>query len=167
MVRPALFALLVFASCASDPQLAEHSATDSVTPSVVPAGATDLETLTESWTASLNLKDASIVRSFYADTVYYYGGRIGFENVLEQQRAYFNSNPDYHQKITDYTGEEKLPDGSWRVHITKEVTAGGKTATIPSELIYEKRNGIWKIVSESDNITELSKAMKQDSFLSR
>ncbi|CAN5888800.1 hypothetical protein BH11BAC7_BH11BAC7_21120 [soil metagenome] len=117
----------------------------------------DWHSLTDSWTAALNLRNAAIMKSFYGDSVIYYGDKISGDDVVRRQQEYFAANIDYHQKITDYMGEEQQPDGNWRVRITKQVTAGGKTVDYPASLIYAKKNGIWKIISESDDITDLKK----------
>ncbi|CAN5360405.1 hypothetical protein BH09BAC5_BH09BAC5_05050 [soil metagenome] len=150
-----IFAFLLF-SCGG----AKNSGTDSVNADTTVNATSvisDWHTLTESWTASLNLKNASIMKSFYADTVNYYGDKISGEDVVKRQQAYFASNPDYHQKIVEYIGEEQTPKGNWRVRITKQVTASGKTGDYPASLIYANENGIWKIISESDDITDLRK----------
>lgn len=133
--------------------------TDSVTTDsvqLVPV-VSEWHSLTDSWTASLNLKDAPIMKSFYADTVLYYGNKISGDVVVKSQQEYFSANPDYSMKILEYIGEEQQPDGTWSVRITKQVTAGGKTVNYPASLVYAKRNGIWKIISESDDITDLKK----------
>jgi hypothetical protein len=121
------------------------------------AVASEWHSLTDSWSASLNLKNASIMKSFYADTVLYYGDKISGDDVVKRQQEYFAANKDYQLKIIEYIGEEQQPDGNWRVRITKQVTAGGKTADYPASLIFAKKNGIWKIISESDDITDLKK----------
>lgn len=122
----------------------------------------DWQQLTESWTASLNLRNASIMKSFYADSVTYYGDAISSADVVSRQTAYFDGNKDYHQKIVEYMGEEQQPDGSWRIRIRKEVTAGGKTADYPASLVFAKSNGIWKIISESDDLTDINKARAEE-----
>jgi hypothetical protein len=113
--------------------------------------------LADSWTAALNLKNASIMKSFYADTVLYYGDKISGDDVVKRQQDYFAANKDYRQKLSEYISEEQQPDGTWRVRITKQVTANGKTADYPASLVFTKQNGIWKIISESDDITDLKK----------
>jgi hypothetical protein len=119
----------------------------------------DWQELTESWSASLNLRNAAIMRSFYADTVLYYGDRLTAEEVISRQEAYFVQNPDYKQKITEYIDEVQQPDGSWLIRIIKRVTSGGKTADYPASVVFAKaEGGIWKIVAESDDITDLNKA---------
>lgn len=132
----------------------DSAQTDSVKATVV---LSDWHSLTESWTASLNLKNAPIMKSFYADTVIYYGDKISGDDVVKRQQEYFTANPDYHQKIVEYIGEEQTPEGNWRVRITKQVTAGGKTGNYPASLIFGRKNGIWKIILESDDITDLRK----------
>jgi hypothetical protein len=114
--------------------------------------------LTESWSASLNLRNASIMKSFYGDSVLYYGDHLTSDEVVHRQQEYFGMNPDYQQKITEYIDEIQQPDGTWLIKITKHVTAGGKTADYPASLVYGSVNGIWKIIAESDDITDLNKA---------
>ncbi|HET6990572.1 MAG TPA: DUF4431 domain-containing protein [Bacteroidia bacterium] len=150
-------AFFIFSSCSNQEPAATKS--DSVKKDSTESNAdfSDWRKLTESWTASLNLKNASIMKSFYSDSVIYYGDNISGADVVKRQQEYFSTNPDYHQKITEYMGEEEQPDGNWRVRITKQVTAGGKTADYPASLIFGKQNGIWKIIAESDDITDLKK----------
>ncbi|HTF03077.1 MAG TPA: DUF4431 domain-containing protein [Bacteroidia bacterium] len=114
--------------------------------------------LTESWNASLNLRNASIMKSFYADSVQYYGDHLSSDDVVRRQQEYFDLNEDYKQKIEEYIDVIQQPDGSWLVKIMKQVTANGKTANYPASLVYAKTNGIWKIVAESDDITDLNNA---------
>jgi hypothetical protein len=119
--------------------------------------------LTESWSASLNLRNASIMRSFYADSVFYYGDHLSADEVVHRQEEYFALNPDYKQKITEYIDEIQQPDGSWLIKIIKQVTAGGKTADYPASIVFAKaEGGIWKIVAESDDITDLNKARSME-----
>lgn len=154
-----LLPLALLASCSGNENSSKQN-TDTMSVQQ-PDSTSDWHELTEAWTASLNLKNASIMKSFYADSVVYYGDRISSNDVVSRQTAYFNANSDYHQKISEYLGEEQQPDGSWRVRITKEVTAGGKTASYPASLVFMKDGGIWKIVSESDDITDINKARLQ------
>lgn len=147
----------LFISCSNEsskqPKLGSVKA-DSIP---VVAVLSDWQSLTESWTASLNLKNASIMKSFYADSVLYYGDKISGDEVVKRQQNFFASNTDYHQKIVEYISEEQQPDGNWRIRIAKQVTANGKIAEYPASLIYSDKNGIWKIISESDDITDLKK----------
>jgi hypothetical protein len=150
------FFLLSCSNSTDKGPVVDTSSPDSLKPQTTQV-MSDWHSLTESWTASLNLKNASIMKSFYADTVLYYGDKITGEVVVKRQQEYFAAHPDYHQKIIEYIGEEQQPDGNWRVRITKQVTAGGKTADYPASLVFGKRNSIWKIISESDDITDLKK----------
>jgi hypothetical protein len=139
---------------------ADSNKTDSV-PVPAPQSETGWKEITESWNASLNLRNASIMKSFYADSVLYYGDQLTSDEVVQRQQEYFTANTDYNQKITEYIDEIQQPDGSWLIRINKQVKAGGKTADYPASLVYSNRNGIWKIVAESDDITDLNKAKKQ------
>jgi hypothetical protein len=90
--------------------------------------------------------------------VLYYGDHLTSDEVVHRQQEYFALNPDYVQKITEYIDEIQQPNGSWLIKITKQVTANGKTASYPASLVYGNVNGIWKIIAESDDITDLNKA---------
>src|ERR1041385_7922675 len=159
----ALFTVaLFFYSCSNNFSVENNSDSTGSNTAKVDSASSSWRSLTESWTASLALKNASIMKSFYADTVLYYGDKISGEDVVKRQKAYFDAHPDYKLKLYEYVGEDKQPDGSWKIKITKRVTTDGKTADYPASLIYAKRNGIWKIVSESDDITDLKKAQAID-----
>jgi hypothetical protein len=159
------FFFFAFVAC-NNPETKNPAVDSSIKDSVAvkPGVNSDWQRLTESWTASLNLKNASIMNSFYSDSVIYYGDKIAGTDVVKRQQEYFSTHPDYHQKITEYLGEEQQPDGNWRVRITKEVTASGKKGSYPSSLIFGKENGIWKIISESDDITDLRKGQPVNVF---
>lgn len=154
------FTVQAFFSACTDSGNSGQTAGDSIpdTSQKVVSVYSEWHNLTESWTASLNLKNASLMKSFYADSVLYYGDHISADDVVKRQTEYFNSHTDYKMKISEYIGEEQQPDGSWRVRIMKEIVADGKTASYPASLIFAKQNGIWKIVTESDDITDINKA---------
>ena len=114
--------------------------------------------ITDSWNASLNLRNAPIMKSFYADSVLYYGDHLSSDEVVRRQEQYFAANKDYRQRIVEYIDEIQQPDGSWLIKIVKQVTANGKTNDYPASLVFAQVNGIWKIVAESDDITDLNKA---------
>lgn len=157
--------LLVFASCSNEGNTPQNDSAKADSPAAAGQRDTtfsDWHSLTESWNASLNLKNASIMKSFYADTVLYYGDRISSTDVVTRQQNYFNANADYRQKIVDYMDEAQQPDGSWRIRIVKQVRAGGKTVNYPASLTFNKQNGIWKIIAESDDITDITKARAQE-----
>src|ERR1044071_4063497 len=78
--------------------------------------------LAESWTASLNLRDASIMKSFYADSVVYYGDHLTSDEVVHRQQEYFAMNKDYHQTIIEYVDEIQQPNGSWLLKLVKRVS---------------------------------------------
>jgi hypothetical protein len=147
---------LLFISCGDNTvEVVNDSAS---TDSIAVKSVTGWKELTESWSASLNLRNASIMKSFYADSVLYYGDHLTSDEVVHRQQEYFALNPDYVQKITEYIDEIQQPDGSWLIKINKQVTANGKTADYPASIVYANMNGIWKIVAESDDITDLNKA---------
>lgn len=155
----ALASVIFLISCSNENA---GTATDTVRTDSAPAVVSHEGTwreLTESWSASLNLRHASIMKSFYADSVFYYGDHLSAEEVVHRQEEYFALNPDYKQKITEYIDEIQQPDGSWLIKIIKQVTAGGKTVDYPASIVFAKaEGGIWKIVAESDDITDLNKA---------
>lgn len=153
----ALASLIFLFSCGDGNNNNTADTNNSDSTIVIPKG-TSWRDLTESWNASLNLRNASIMKSFYADSVVYYGDHLSSDDVVHRQTEYFAMNPDYKQKITEYIDEIQQPDGSWLIKIIKQVTAGGKTNDYPASLVFSQVNGIWKITVESDDITDLNKA---------
>jgi hypothetical protein len=155
-ILPIFFALFLF-SCGNGTTEPTNDSTPSLDSTTAPSE-TGWKELTESWNESLNLRNASIMKSFYADSVLYYGDHLTSDEVVHRQQEYFALNTDYHQKITEYIDEIQQPDGSWLIKIIKQVTTNGKTVDYPASLVYANVNGIWKIVAESDDITDLNKA---------
>src|SRR6185436_13667742 len=112
-IIPFAFAIV---SCSNQTPAENNS--DSTKVSVVKNDtASDWHTLTESWTASLSLRNASIMKSFYSDTVMYYGDKISGDDVVKRQKAYFDAHPDYKMKLAEFVDEEQQPDGSWKIRI--------------------------------------------------
>jgi hypothetical protein len=160
-MRTLLFPVIaVWMMSCSDPAVnnatADSPAMDSVT-----VGMSSWRQLTEGWNASLNLRNAPIMKSFYADSVIYYGDHLSSDDVVNRQQGYFNSNKDYSQTIEEYIDEVQQPDGSWIVRIMKQVKVNGKIANYPASLVFAQTGGVWKIVAESDDITDLNKAQTQ------
>jgi hypothetical protein len=155
IVLPFFLVCFLF-SCSNENGNDKNDSSKADTTKLVPV-LSEWHLLTDSWTSALNLKNTSIMKSFYADTVLYYGNKISGDDVVKSQQEYFSANKDYRLKLSEYISEEQQPDGTWRVRITKQVTAGGKTADYPASLVFKKQNGIWKIISESDDITDLKK----------
>lgn len=160
MRKLAFLASLAFLFACNNQQSGTTSDSVKADTTVHPETAGDpFKELAESWTASLNLRDASIMKSFYADSVVYYGDHLTSDEVVHRQQEYFAMNKDYHQTIIEYVDEIQQPNGSWLLKIVKRVTANGKTNDYPASLVFAQVNGgIWKIVAESDDITDLNKA---------
>lgn len=150
--------LLLF-SCGSNSN--NNTASDTAVNDSVAVKMTTWRELTESWNASLNLRNAPIMKSFYADSVLYYGDHLASDDVVNRQQGYFSSNKDYSQTIEEYIDEVQQPDGSWLIRIMKQVKVNGKIANYPASLVFAQKEGVWKIVAESDDITDLTKAQTQ------
>lgn len=160
-MRTLLFSVIALwmISCGNS---AEHPAgDDSLSKDSVAVKASSWRELAQSWNASLNLRNAAIMKSFYADSVLYYGDHLSSEDVVNRQQGYFSSNKDYSQSIEEYIDEAQQPDGSWLIRIMKQVKVNGKIANYPASLMFAQQNGVWKIVAESDDITDLTKAQTQ------
>ena len=154
----AVLASLVFLFSCGDGNNGNTSDSPAKDSTAVKPQGTSWRELTESWNASLNLRNAAIMKSFYADSVLYYGDHLSADEVVHRQEEYFAMNPDYKQKITEYVDEIQQPDGSWLIKIIKQVTANKQTNDYPASLVFSNVNGIWKITAESDDITDLNKA---------
>ncbi|GAB4147448.1 MAG: hypothetical protein Fur0041_21450 [Bacteroidia bacterium] len=155
----AAFFAFTFLSCENKTNdTANKSDADTVVASSSVDSLSDFQELTESWSSSLNMKNAPIMLSFYFDTVMYYGDAVSREEIVRKQKNYFTRYPDYRQRIKEHIDAEQQPDGSWKVRFIKEVTAGGQTSEYPSSIVYRKTGGIWKIAVESDDITDIIKA---------
>ncbi|MCU0435357.1 MAG: hypothetical protein MUC87_18010 [Bacteroidia bacterium] len=151
-----LFTLILAAACH---QNSGKPNTDSASTASNPTNEPpNFPALLNTWAEVMNDSDLAVQTSLYADTIKYYGATLPAEKVFALQADYIHTHRGYELSIVEIDKQERRPDGSWYIHFTKQVTSARDTASYPASIVFAwKRNG-WKIVEETDDITDLKGA---------
>lgn len=155
-----LLFLLILASCSESRQ---DNTTDSVAQNTDGTNEPpDFTALLRTWAEVMNDSDLAVQTSLYADTIKYYGSVMPIAKVFDLQASYIAAKKGYDLHIVEVDKQERRPDGTWYIHFTKEMRSATDTSNYPSSLVFAwKKNG-WKIVEETDDITELKGAAEEN-----
>ena len=114
----------------------------------------DYDSLVVTWNHAIATHDLAAMRPLYADTVSYYGKRLSKSEVLARKAAFYDRNPGYTQYIDEVT-ESTLAGNKVEIYFTKEMRyAADKETRLSAYLVFEKRDDTWKIIEESDRVTD-------------
>jgi hypothetical protein len=83
-------------------------------------------------------------------------------DCIQNTLTFFKKNPDYYQQIYGNITKEKLNDTVVRCTFIKRTTLNQKTKDYPAYLIFTKRQGQWKITTESDLVTDKNLAVSKE-----
>lgn len=108
----------------------------------------------EKWNKSLNLRDEQMSNEVYAQEVQFYGQKLNGSICAEKRVDMAMSDPTWQQEIISEIHLEKQDDGTVIANFTKQSTSNKGTHTYPSYLILKKFHGTWKIINESDKLTD-------------
>lgn len=98
----------------------------------------------------------------YHDTVSFYNTILPLKECLKKKKSLLTKYPDFTQTSSDFHIYSK-DSNSIMVEFNKSVWYNGITKVFPSYLFMQNINGTWKIVNESDLITD--KNLKTDAFI--
>lgn len=106
------------------------------------------------WTLYHNIKDIKSLCSLYADKVYYYQSDYSKEQVRDSKKKLVKKYPDFKQEISNV----KIEPVSNHLKITFDKTVWTNTKeeakVYPSYLYVKLIDGNWRIITESDLITD-------------
>ncbi|MFN8713322.1 MAG: hypothetical protein ACK5Z2_10765 [Bacteroidota bacterium] len=150
-----LFLFCCIAACTENGKPETQDSTTTSTPTDEPP---KFNALLNTWAEAMNDSDNAVLSSLYADTVSYYGITTAASKVFMLQSDYVAKRKGYKLRITEIDRQEHRPDNSWYIHFTKEVTTATDTISYPSSLIFAWKINGWKIISESDDLTDIKGA---------
>ena len=91
-----------------------------------------------------------MLEKILADKIEYYQTTVSKDYYIRDQKKFFEKNPVYGQVLKGNIEVEKISDRQVKAEFVKEVTTKEGIKDYPSYLVFEKINGEWKIVLESD-----------------
>lgn len=114
----------------------------------------DIEEVIGKWNESLNLRDGNMSEGVFGSTVNFYGTDMSGKDASDRRIAKTVEDPTWNQEIISDIDYTDLADGSVKAYFTKKSTDSKGTKTYRAYLVLENQNGEWKVVKESDDLTD-------------
>lgn len=124
--------------------------------------ATRIRKVVNLWNKTLNDRDAAGAQSIFADNVLLYTQNVSKEKAISMRIAAANQDPTWTQEIITPVALSDLGDGRMQASFTKQSNSSKGSKQYDAFLILEKIDGEWKIVKESDPITEQNVAKRKN-----
>ena len=120
----------------------------------------EIVALVNRWCESLSGKGTSTLFDIYGPQVRYYQSDYSGERVVSTKQKALEKAGNYAQNASDFRFEERH-DGTYRVYFTKNTVSGQKADSYPAYLGVQKMGGEWRIIEESDLVTDKNLAQKR------
>lgn len=106
------------------------------------------------WSKAHSEKDLDVLSDLYHATVLYYGQQLQKNDCMLSKLSFFNKHPDYYQQIYGEIQVDDINENEVKCSFVKRVTLDTKSTDYPSYLVFRKEGGSWKIITESDLVTD-------------
>ncbi|MDR3048104.1 MAG: hypothetical protein LBU51_10960 [Bacteroidales bacterium] len=114
-----------------------------------------LPQLVVEWNGAHSLDFVNLFADLYNSNVSFYGTTLNKDKVYSKKQSSLQKSNGYKQEILDNNIDVKqINDNEYRCDFVKRVSVNKKTNDYPSYLVFRKFNNEWKIVVESDEITD-------------
>jgi hypothetical protein len=120
-----------------------------------------LKTLTQEWSTAHNDSTINDFNFLFDDFVQFYGTRLSKKSCIENKENLLQKYTDFHQEIYGDIDIEQTTENECRCNFTKRVIIDDKTTDYPSYLVFKKTSNQWKIITESDLVTDKNLAKKK------
>lgn len=114
--------------------------------------------IVEEWNTANSQHDLIKLNNLYADEIKYYGTLMKSSKAIQDKERFFIKYPDFIQTITGSLNLGKIigKDGeaTYIIKFTKKVNYQNQIKDYPSYLYIKKIEPEWKIMVESDDITD-------------
>ena len=113
-----------------------------------------LASLVSKWNESINLRSLGMLSELYDDYVYSYTLILPRDKVVTSSIDKVISNPSWRQEIVSEIIFDKYDDGTVKTSFTKQSNNNGDTHTYRHYIIWRETKEGWKIIRESDLLTD-------------
>ena len=97
----------------------------------------------------------------FDDFVLFYGTKLSSETCLNKKKSLLQKYPDFQLAIIGSIDVVQIAKNECKCSFTKRVTINNKTTDYPSYLIFKEINDNWKIIVESDLVTDKNLAKRK------
>ena len=113
------------------------------------------------WNEASSNADFDTLEKILGDKIEYYQSSVTKAYYISDQKKFFANNPVYGQKIKGDITVTQISNKQAKAEFIKEVTTKKGTKDYPSYLIFANVNGEWKLILESDLISDKNIENKQ------
>ena len=106
------------------------------------------------WNDASSNADFDTLERILGDRIDYYQSIVSKSYYIADQKRFFQKNPVYSQRIIGEIIVTQLSDRQMQAEFVKEVSTSQDLKTYPSYLVFENVNGEWKLVVESDTVSD-------------
>ena len=106
------------------------------------------------WNEASSNADFDTLKKILADKIEYYQTTVSRDYYIKDQKKFFEKNPVYGQVLKGDIKVEKISNKQVKAEFVKEVTTKKGTKDYPSYLIFANVNGEWKLILESDKVSD-------------
>lgn len=122
----------------------------------------EIRRLTTLWNDAHNNRDINAFTPLYGSNVLFYGEYLSPSQCTGKKDLVLNSSYDYFEQNLRNIEIIDKENGRIRVNFDKDVKADDLQASYPSYLEFADQNGSWKIVRESDRVTDRNLGIPSD-----
>ena len=113
------------------------------------------------WNEASSNADFETLEKILGDKIEYYQSSVTKAYYISDQKKFFEKNPVYGQKIKGDITVTQISNKQAKAEFIKEVTTKKGTKDYPSYLIFANVNGEWKLILESNLISDKNIENKQ------
>lgn len=106
------------------------------------------------WNEASSNADFETLEKILGDKIEYYQSSVTKAYYISDQKKFFEKNPVYGQKIKGDITVTQISNKQVKAEFIKEVTTKKGTKDYPSYLIFANVNGEWKLILESDKVSD-------------
>lgn len=114
----------------------------------------NIKQLVQDWNKAHMSKDIAQFSNLYHNTVLFYGTYLDKNKCIEKKSSLFKKYPDFNHQIYGNIQIEIIDETEIKCSFVKRVTVKQVTTDYPSYLIFKKSDDVWKIIVESDLVTD-------------
>ena len=155
--------LLVTFSCGLKNQSDNDKKSEKNSTQKVKSSEQEVKEMVELWNKASSNGDFTVLENMLADKIEYYQQTVTRDYYIKDQKKFFEKNPVYGQVIKGDIDIQKISDTQYKAEFIKEVTTKKGTKDYPSYLVFKKIGNEWKLILESDMVSDanIEKKKKQ------
>ena len=118
--------------------------------------------MVELWNKASSNGDFTVLENMLADKIEYYQQTVTRDYYIKDQKKFFEKNPVYGQVIKGDIDIQQISDTQYKAEFVKEVTTKKGTKDYPSYLVFKKIGNEWKLILESDTVSDANIEKKKN-----